>query len=654
MNQPKVSVIIPVYNTGKYLRECLDSVVNQTLKDIEIICVDDGSTDNSPAILREYAAEDGRIKVFTQENINAGAARNTGLSNATGEYLSFLDSDDFLEFNAVERLYECAKSRKAEIVVYRVSTFYENTDRPPFLDLRYNKKLLPEKAVFSFDEIEQNAFLAIKGVVWDKLIKRDIATENHLCFQSLDVFNDNYFAYTALLSAKSITILEEQLIHYRKRASKDSTTDKRYLHIDCAYKALREMKDYLIRNNLFARYERDFISYVIHQLHIDFIAYNRDNLSKGKMRVKIRQWLDEFAVNEHPCSYYYNLREYQALLDEVLCRNKSAQISTQGQLADNRILIPVVYATDQNYMRFVFVSMVSALQNSRCDTFYAFTVLVPSNSGIDSSDINDRLSRFDNYSLSFIEMGDEFKDIPLCIPHLTTPALFRLRIPWLLDKYDKCIYLDGDTIVCDDLQTLYSIDLGDNDLAGVPAFRFYKKEPEHRERLGLTEGQTFQYINSGVLLMNLKKLKEEKKEEQFIQLLGRHYACDDQDILNVACYGKIQLIPYRYNLMTKYARWALKDFPPGVIPYEVISGRMNPAIIHYADKVKPWIDYSCHYSNYWFSVAMTDVCWDLFPDISILKKRKSISDKVRGGVQSCRNHGLGYVIRRMLHRMRSR
>ena len=237
-NNPKVSVIIPVYNVEKYLRECLDSVVNQTLRDIEIICVDDGSTDSSLEILREYAEKDSRVKVYTQENINAGAARNTGLSNATGEYLSFLDSDDFFELNAIERMYECAKIRKAEIVVYQVSTFYENTGRPPFLDLRYNKKLLPEKEVFSYSEIEQNAFLAIKSLVWDKLIKRELVTKYDLHFQSVNVFNDIYFAYTALLSAESITILEEQLVHYRKRAAKNSITDKRYLHIDCAHTVL--------------------------------------------------------------------------------------------------------------------------------------------------------------------------------------------------------------------------------------------------------------------------------------------------------------------------------------------------------------------------------------------------------------------------------
>lgn len=92
----KVSVIIPVYNVEPYLKQCMDSVVGQTLKDIEIICVDDGSTDGSLDILKEYATEDSRIQIIEQKNAGAGAARNNGMRHATGKYLSFLDSDDFL------------------------------------------------------------------------------------------------------------------------------------------------------------------------------------------------------------------------------------------------------------------------------------------------------------------------------------------------------------------------------------------------------------------------------------------------------------------------------------------------------------------------------------------------------------------------------
>lgn len=107
---PKVSVIIPVYNTEEYLRECLDSVVNQTLKEIEIICVDDGSTDNSARILEKYATKDSRFKIIAQKNQGAGFARNEGIKIAKGEYIAFLDSDDYyLDTDVLENLYENAK-----------------------------------------------------------------------------------------------------------------------------------------------------------------------------------------------------------------------------------------------------------------------------------------------------------------------------------------------------------------------------------------------------------------------------------------------------------------------------------------------------------------------------------------------------------------
>ena len=125
MNEIKVSVIIPVYNTENYLRECLDSVLAQTLREIEVICVDDGSTDNSLNILKEYQNKDTRIVVLTQENRSAGAARNYGLSIAKGKYLSFLDSDDFFDKELLRKAYKNAEKNNADIVVYKFKRYNE-------------------------------------------------------------------------------------------------------------------------------------------------------------------------------------------------------------------------------------------------------------------------------------------------------------------------------------------------------------------------------------------------------------------------------------------------------------------------------------------------------------------------------------------------
>ncbi len=120
----KVSVIIPVYNVEPYLKQCMDSVVGQTLKDIEIICVDDGSTDGSLDILKEYATEDSRIQIIEQKNAGAGAARNNGMRHATGKYLSFLDSDDFFEPRMLEKAYDLAEKDQADFVAYKSDQYH--------------------------------------------------------------------------------------------------------------------------------------------------------------------------------------------------------------------------------------------------------------------------------------------------------------------------------------------------------------------------------------------------------------------------------------------------------------------------------------------------------------------------------------------------
>ena len=323
MNPPKVSVIIPVYNTGNYLRDCLDSVVNQTLKDIEILCADDGSTDGSPAILREYAAKDSRIRVFTQKHSNAGAARNMGLAHAAGEYLAFLDSDDYYEPLMLEHMLACAQDRAADVVVCRLKICDEDSGKLEEADWSVKKELLPEKHIFTFRDIERDCFLSILGFNWDKLFKRSLAEENQLSFQSQGVYNDSLFTYSALVCAKTITVLDEALVVHRYRTARDSISDRRAAYTDCAYRFLQGLKAFLVRTGNDARYERDFVNYAIHLLYIDLIAEGRDAASRKAMKEKIRRWLEEFHANGHDPAYYYHPLEFEALLREISEREET-------------------------------------------------------------------------------------------------------------------------------------------------------------------------------------------------------------------------------------------------------------------------------------------------------------------------------------------
>jgi len=131
-----ISVVLPVYNAERFLRQCLDSIINQTLRNIEIICVDDGSTDGSLAILREYAARDARVIIVTQENKGAGAARNKGIEVARGEYLSFLDSDDFFELSMLEKAHAKVVKDNADIVVWQCDRY--NNETEAFMPYRWS------------------------------------------------------------------------------------------------------------------------------------------------------------------------------------------------------------------------------------------------------------------------------------------------------------------------------------------------------------------------------------------------------------------------------------------------------------------------------------------------------------------------------------
>lgn len=236
-SQPKVSVIIPVYNTEKYLRQCLDSVVNQTLSDIEIICVDDGSTDSSLEILREYEARDPRFRVLTQPNLYAGAARNKGLDCAAGKYIAFLDADDFLELDAYERMLSVAESFEAEVVKTSAYCFDNNTNRelarahftPP--DEKYRNRII------SFSE-EPEVVTVVNVVPWTGLYDRRFLQRNQIRFCNLVCVNDRSFTSNVMIHAKRLVLIPDKPIHYRECLT-DSLVGKRAKNFGCEFESYR-------------------------------------------------------------------------------------------------------------------------------------------------------------------------------------------------------------------------------------------------------------------------------------------------------------------------------------------------------------------------------------------------------------------------------
>lgn len=189
----KVSVILPVYNAERYIEECLESLVNQTLKEIEIICVDDGSVDGSLEILRKYEKKDERIKVICQKNLYAGVARNNGMKYATGKYMIFLDSDDFFDSTLLEKTYNEAECCDAEVVLFGARSINDNTNEIRPMPWVFRKEIFPEYVPFNCRDVSGQLLNFTSPNPWSKLFKTEFIKKNNLQFQQLHSSNDVFF-----------------------------------------------------------------------------------------------------------------------------------------------------------------------------------------------------------------------------------------------------------------------------------------------------------------------------------------------------------------------------------------------------------------------------------------------------------------------------
>lgn len=218
---PLVSVIVPVYNAAKYLRQTLDSICGQTLKDIEIILVDDGSTDESLSILKEYEQADSRITVLQQQNQYAGVARNNGMKIAKGKYFSFLDADDLFEPAMLEKMVSRAEETNADVVLCKADTFDQNVynegeAKPHNRQNRYH--LLGDIDKRSFCprlEVPSQLYQFTFGFAWDKLFRASTVRKYGYSFDPIPQCNDAGFAHSMIACADVCSIVEETLIHYR-------------------------------------------------------------------------------------------------------------------------------------------------------------------------------------------------------------------------------------------------------------------------------------------------------------------------------------------------------------------------------------------------------------------------------------------------------
>ena len=309
--KPLVSVIIPVYNVEDYIRPCLDSVLAQTLQDIEVICVDDGSTDGSAAILHEYEAKDPRVIVVEQQNGSAGKARNTGLEKATGETLSFLDSDDFFELDMLEKAYKKLKETNAQFVAFD-SDLYLNDEKIFKTAKHIDKDALPPYEPFHRRSMTNNPFRVFIGWAWDKLYDTEFVRQNQLTFQVQRTTNDMAFVFSAVVIAERIAWIDEKLAHHRKNVG-SSLSNTRENSWHCFHDALIRVREFLVARGLFAELEQDFVNYALHAILWNLGTLQGETKEKLYNRLK-DEWLEELGLTNRPESYFDSTGDYRKLL----------------------------------------------------------------------------------------------------------------------------------------------------------------------------------------------------------------------------------------------------------------------------------------------------------------------------------------------------
>lgn len=260
----KFSIIIPIYNVEQYLEHCLEQVVNQTFKDFEVICVNDGSTDNSLKILNDYAIKDTRFKVFSQENKGQGVARNEALKIANGEYVIFIDPDDWIELNTLEEIVNAFQKSNSEVVEFNYQDCNDNLE----IIKKYNlAEKFRRKFHYNLDIITYYNWRNIKNVclskidfhVWSRAYSLKFLRKINAMFSAEKIGEDHLFTDMVILNAEKIHYLDKCLYNYRYRDG--SSVDKISNDNFGIFRICKSVKEYLVNNNFYDELKDDFERY---------------------------------------------------------------------------------------------------------------------------------------------------------------------------------------------------------------------------------------------------------------------------------------------------------------------------------------------------------------------------------------------------------
>lgn len=309
MNKCKLSIIVPVYGVEKYIDKCLNSLVKQSLKEIEIIVVNDGTKDNSQKIIDKYVKKyPDKIKSYIKENGGQGSARNYGLKKASGEYIGYVDSDDFVEKDMYKKLYNKAKENNYDIVVcgnYNVSEDYQNKNIDAFIN-NYNTDL-------------ENIFFG-KMAVWNKIYKRDILIKNKLEFKEKVWYEDLAFTLKAIMNSNTFAFIDEPLYDYliREGSTMNNSNVQRNLEILDAFNDILSYIKHNKKEEYFSKIEFLAIDHIYISAIVRVLKAEADDKVKRETINKLIDYMNKKFPNYKNNKYINTLSKNRKIIYKLI------------------------------------------------------------------------------------------------------------------------------------------------------------------------------------------------------------------------------------------------------------------------------------------------------------------------------------------------
>ena len=534
----KITIIVPVYNVEHYLDKCLDSLINQTYKNLEIIVINDGSIDNSGIICQEYAQKDNRIVYIEKENGGQSEARNMGLDRMTGSYVTFVDSDDWIELDYVEILYKKITEYQADIAVGNYYSFNETEGMYYFhiFGDSYHEKVYDNVSIFEnlYESQEMKSFALIS--VWGKLYKADLV--KHLRFDIGKLGEDGYLNQKIYLLAEKTIYLNKGLYAYRQREGSSSRIwTEKWMH--ALVDAMSERITLLA--NMGYPLEKHLAVY--------------------------RQMLEVSLANGQASG----LSDTATYKEFEMKRTLLNHLSIQEQKEKKAIVLAANYA----YVDQVLTTIKSICYHNRSICFYLINSDFP-NEWI--KQLNKRLEKFDSEIINCRVTSEQISRYKTDISYTVFLRYFVADFV----KEDKALYLDCDLVVTKNLDDLFATDLQDYPLAAIRDFggrAYFGRE----------------IFNAGVLLIHNALWKQENMTQKLIDLTNEwHDKVDqaDQSILNMLFENKWLELDFDYNHIIIHKQFT---------DYRLPVGQNYPAIIHYLSHRKPWKDLAAQtYRDVWW------------------------------------------------------